>query len=284
MQTETQRTRKDDSDTTTTPRREGRPARASPNLRLQGEGEAFGAQAWSTPAFGAWQGYSPGQSQPIQGFSQQGFGQGYAQQGYAQQGVPQGFSQANGHAQPGVQGFQSSMGYGMGFPNPIAAIAPTLQYGLAGLADLVYRGVSLATTQGQAILGALQRPMVPTQGFANAGPQPVAWPNARLPAVDIVDEGSELVCQVELPGVKPENVDVACHGRGILVTAQAEPDIDLGALVQAERGLQVTYRRAIPLPAPVNPSGAKARLRDGVLTINAPKTDPTEGPRRVPVE
>ncbi|HJQ93100.1 MAG TPA: Hsp20/alpha crystallin family protein [Candidatus Thermoplasmatota archaeon] len=114
-------------------------------------------------------------------------------------------------------------------------------------------------------------------------PQNVAWPSARLPATDIVDEGAELVCQVELPGVKGENVEVSCFGRGLLVTAYSEPEIDLGALVQAERGVETTYRRAINLPVPVQPSGAKATLRDGILTVNLPKANPTEAPRRIPV-
>ncbi|MEA3136597.1 MAG: hypothetical protein QOC71_878 [Thermoplasmata archaeon] len=110
-----------------------------------------------------------------------------------------------------------------------------------------------------------------------------AGSTARQPPVDIVDEGSEFVCQVELPGVKMENVDLACFERGLLVTAQAEPDIDVGALVQSERGITTSYRRAINLPAPVQPSGAKATLRDGILTVNLPKANPTESARRIPV-
>lgn len=203
----------------------------------------------------------------------------WSQQGYYGPGSPsfqQGFAPGPGF-QPYGAGFTPSP-TAMGFPNPFAAVAPTLSYGLAGLADLVYRGVALATAQGQSLLGTLQGPSVRPMGPG------VAWPQARLPPTDIVDEGAELVCQLELPGVKPENVEVACHGRGILVTAFAEPEIDLGALVQAERGLQATYRRAIPLPVTVQPSGAKARLREGILTINVPKADPTEGPRRVNVE
>lgn len=254
MQTET-RPRKDDNDTA---QRTSRPRSPSSNVRMheagQGQGFGFDSQAWGGQPWGGG---------PSASFAFQAQGPPYGQAAFPQQ--PYG---------PGPQAQPQAA-----FPNPFAAFAPTLSYGLAGVADLLYRGATLATAQGQALLGALQPPMAGRQ----QQPQ-VAWPNARLPPVDIVDEGAELVCQVELPGTKPESVDVACHGRGILVTAHAEPDIDLGSLVQAERGLQVTYRRAIQLPAVVNPSGAKARLRDGILTINVPKADPTEGPRRVPVE
>jgi HSP20 family protein len=115
------------------------------------------------------------------------------------------------------------------------------------------------------------------------GAQPYASTQQRMPLCDVVDEGAEYTVQVELPGIKREGVDVSCYEQGILVTAFAEPEIDVGALVQAERGLATTFRRAIQLPNGIQPSGAKATLHDGVLTISLPKANPTEGPRRVPV-
>lgn len=269
MQTEQRSSKKEDG---TTQRRDTRPRHFDAGIRIQSEGgggQPPFAEGWGQQSYQ----YAPGLQ----------YAPGYQSQPTFVPGQPFGPFQAGGFANANLAQTQfgsGPMGFGMPqSPNPLAALAPTLSYGLAGLADALYRGVALATAQGQALINTVR----PMQGFASQK-QPVAWPSARVPATDIVDEGGELVCQIELPGVKPENVDIACHGRGILVTAQADPDIDLGALVQAERGLQVTYRRAVPLPAAVNPSGAKARLRDGVLTINVPKTDPTEGPRRVPVE
>jgi len=258
MQTET-RPRKDEGDATaTTTRRENRPGRQFQAVPVREAGYGFPAAHYGSGYGNA--GYGFGLSPPITAFGSAG-----------SFGAPAPF--------PGI----ATPPTAQALLAPLNAVGPTLSYGLAGLADLLHRGVNLATVQGQALINAWQAPMAGYGSQGNA-PTQVAWPNARLPAVDIVDEGSELVCQVELPGCKPENVDVACHGRGLLVTAQSEPDIDLGALVQAERGLQATYRRSILLPAEVQPSGAKARLRDGVLTINLPKVEATEGTRRIPVE
>lgn len=277
MQTET-RTRKEEGEsTTTTARREGRPNRPfEGGVRIREAPYGFPSAA----EFGHG-GY--GYAQPITAFGTAG-SFGVPVSPIAGPGVP-----PTGYAvHPAYGPYNAAYPYPAANPSappasflaPFANIGPTLSYGLAGVADLLHRGVNLATQQGQAFINAWQMPY----GASGIGPQQVAWPNARLPPTDIVDEGAELVCQVELPGVKPENIDVAAHGRALLVTAQAEPDIDLGALVQAERGLQVTYRRSILLPTTVQPSGAKARLRDGVLTINLPKVDATEGTRRIPVE
>jgi HSP20 family molecular chaperone IbpA len=256
MQTEQQR--KKDSDGTTLPR-QNRPRQFDAGIRVHGEATGGPSEGWAQQ-----QAYQPfAQGQGFSPIEQGQYGQSQVgQQGYGQYGSGQGF------------------GLGMPFGNPFASLAPTLSYGLAGLADLVYRGVALATSQGQALINTVR----PMQGGIGAGrAQPLAWPSARLPATDIVDEGAELVCQIELPGVKPENVEVSCFGRGLLVSAHSQSEIDLGALVQAERGLESTYRRAINLPVPVQPSGAKATLRDGILTVNLPKANPTEAPRRIPV-
>ena len=273
MQTETRSTKKDD--TTSIQRRE-RPRQFDAGIRIHGE--AVGGQ----PQFEGWAQGQTGQSAqfpPYQGF------QGHPSAGFQQQ-HPSGFGPVG---QPQAYGTFGSYGQnlvgGQGTPrfgNPLGAIAPTLSYGLAGLADLLYRGVALATSQGQALINSVSNGVGPMQSSQRPTPQ-IAWPSARLPATDIVDEGAELVCQVELPGVKGENVEVSCFGRGLLVTAYSEPEIDLGALVQAERGIETTYRRAINLPVPVQPSGAKATLRDGILTVNLPKANPTEAPRRIPV-
>lgn len=277
MQTET-RPRKDDTESTTTaPRREARPNRPFEPVHVRAAAAPYSGFP-PAPQFGGYGGsFAYGLSPPITAFGTAGsFGQPFQAYPYAP------FPQVPQAPQVPNAAFPQGGNPGMSLLAPLNAIAPTLSYGLAGLADLLQRGVALATTQGQLVLNAVQAPFAGMAG--NAAPNQVAWPNARLPATDIVDEGAELVLQVELPGVKPENVDVAAHARGILVTAQAEPDIDLGALVQAERGFQATYRRSIVLPTAVQPSGAKARLRDGVLTINLPKVDATEGTRRIPVE
>lgn len=104
-----------------------------------------------------------------------------------------------------------------------------------------------------------------------------------LPAYDLVDEGAELVCQIELPGIKREAIELAVSERSILLTAEATPDIDVGALVHVERLQLHEINRRFELPAEVKPGQAKATLRDGILTINLPKAKPTEGAKRIAI-
>jgi HSP20 family protein len=105
----------------------------------------------------------------------------------------------------------------------------------------------------------------------------------RIPALDVSDEGKQFVCQVDLPGLRAEQVELLCSERTVLVSAYREAEVDTASLVQSERGT-ATLQRTITLPAEILPSGAKATLSNGVLAIVLPKANPTEGPRRVKVQ
>jgi HSP20 family protein len=105
----------------------------------------------------------------------------------------------------------------------------------------------------------------------------------RIPALDVSDEGKQFVCQVDLPGLRAEQVELLCSERTVLVSAYREAEVDAASLVQSERGT-ATLQRTITLPTEILPSGAKATLSNGVLTVVLPKANPTEGPRRVKVQ
>lgn len=107
-------------------------------------------------------------------------------------------------------------------------------------------------------------------------------PAQRSPTVDIIDEGSEFQVQLELPGVKKDDLDIMVTDRAIVIEASANPEMDEGVVMVNERG-PVSYRRAIHLPAQIDTKNCKAKLKDGVLTLDVPKKEPTEGARRVEI-
>jgi HSP20 family protein len=123
-------------------------------------------------------------------------------------------------------------------------------------------------------------PLVPP-GFVPA--TALAAAIGRIPALDVSDEGKQFVCQVDLPGLRADQVELLCSERTVLVSAYREAEGDAASLVQSERGT-ATLQRTIMLPTEILPSGAKATLGNGVLTVVLPKANPTEGPRRVKVQ
>lgn len=111
-------------------------------------------------------------------------------------------------------------------------------------------------------------------------------PRRGWPAADVYRGDGRLVVEVELPGVRPDEVDVRVHEDRVTVRAEVrhEEGIEEEGYVRAERRYGAVFR-SIPLPAPVDPAGARATYRHGVLRVEAPLRDEAarEG-RRVPVE
>lgn len=118
---------------------------------------------------------------------------------------------------------------------------------------------------------------------------PPAWPEEgrlALPAADVYRRGGTLVVEVELPGVRPEDVDVRVYEDRVTVRAEVrhEEGVTQDGYFRAERRYGAVFR-SIPLPAPVDPAGARAGYRQGVVRIEAPlRGDSGPQGRRVPVQ
>jgi HSP20 family molecular chaperone IbpA len=78
---------------------------------------------------------------------------------------------------------------------------------------------------------------------------------AREPLVDCFDEGGELVVTVELPGVRPDEVDLSVDGEDLRI-----------ATTGARK-----YRAVQPLGHPVVAASLSPELRNGILSIRLRK-------------
>jgi HSP20 family protein len=92
------------------------------------------------------------------------------------------------------------------------------------------------------------------------------------PIVDVFESEAEYLLNVELPGVK--NDDVA-------LTLEQEA-LRLEATRHANVSEPVVYDRSFSLPDGVDRDQVKAQLKDGVLSLRLPK-HPSQKPRRIQV-
>ncbi|WP_457637246.1 Hsp20/alpha crystallin family protein [Oceanithermus sp.] len=97
------------------------------------------------------------------------------------------------------------------------------------------------------------------------------------PAVDLVDEGDSFRIVIDVPGIKPDDLELEEEGRTITVAGHR--DALEGRYVRAERPAGF-FRRMLTLPEPIIEGQAQASLKQGVLEIVVPKA---RG-RSVPVE
>ncbi len=93
------------------------------------------------------------------------------------------------------------------------------------------------------------------------------------PAVDIKENDNEIRLEVELPGLKPEDVDITAENgmltiRGEKQAERKEGDENRYQIVERVYG---TFMRTFQLPQGVDADEIKADFDNGVLTLHIPK-------------
>ncbi|WP_457631821.1 Hsp20/alpha crystallin family protein [Oceanithermus sp.] len=97
------------------------------------------------------------------------------------------------------------------------------------------------------------------------------------PRIDVLDEDGAYRILADVPGVKPEDLELEEEGRTITIAGvRHSPE---GRLLAGERPAGY-FRRSLTLPEPVVEGAAQASLKQGVLEVVIPKA---RG-RSVPVE
>lgn len=111
--------------------------------------------------------------------------------------------------------------------------------------------------------------------------EPTTW---AVPA-DVVETDNEIRCTLEVPGLKPEDINVVVENNVLTVSGekkfeQAQDDDSKGTYHQERR--YGRFDRSFILPRNVDASRVNAGYEQGVLTILLPKTEESK-PRRVQI-
>ena len=117
------------------------------------------------------------------------------------------------------------------------------------------------------------------ESFVN--PRSWSWGEHQLVAMDVYATDDELVIEANLPGVKPEEVDITVEGNTLTVAGEARTarKDEEGSMLIAEirRG---SFSRTLTLPAGLEPDRATATFEDGVLTLRIPRAEQVK-PRQI---
>ena len=105
---------------------------------------------------------------------------------------------------------------------------------------------------------------------------PGNWVNPQQlnPAVDIIEEDTGYKLEVELPGMKPEDVDITVHDGCISIKGSKETtkDEEEDNYICRER-YSGHYQRTFSLPQNINEDEIRANFHYGVLVLDIPKTE-----------
>ena len=91
--------------------------------------------------------------------------------------------------------------------------------------------------------------------------------DAWIPAVETEEGDDAYTVRAELPGMKPDNVEVELRGNELRISGEVKEE-ESGKTLRHRHG-KFAYRAT--LPADADPEKIDANLADGILTVRLPK-------------
>lgn len=102
-------------------------------------------------------------------------------------------------------------------------------------------------------------------------------------AVDLWESTDAYFVRMALPGVDRSSLEVFAHDKQLVVRGHLRPPAADGATLLRQECNAGQFERVIPTPAPFDRDAIVARLEDGVLMVELPRTAATK-PVRVTVD
>ncbi|RCJ35698.1 hypothetical protein A6769_18825 [Nostoc punctiforme NIES-2108] len=95
-----------------------------------------------------------------------------------------------------------------------------------------------------------------------------------VPAVELHDNGSELLLRVEIPGVEGKDLDVQVTQDAVSIAGEHRYEKHSQSKDKVHSEFRYgKFARVIPLPTKVQNQQVKADLKDGILILTLPKLD-----------
>lgn len=92
------------------------------------------------------------------------------------------------------------------------------------------------------------------------------------PALSIWDNGESLCAEAEVPGFQMKDIEVTVMNNQLTLKGRRSVEHDENTAFHRRERFTGEFVRTMMLPVEVNPDKVEATLKDGVLTIQMPKT------------
>lgn len=98
--------------------------------------------------------------------------------------------------------------------------------------------------------------------------------SAFMPAVDMYEEGENVIVETQLAGIDPENVEISVENDVLCIKGEAEKTSEVDDKNYYRREIRRgSFYRSVPLPSHVQGDKAEATAENGVLKIAIPKAE-----------
>ena len=117
------------------------------------------------------------------------------------------------------------------------------------------------------------------EDFFRGWPSPwrAGWPAVErefVPNVSLKETDKEFVLTAEVPGISKDELDVAISEDSVTIKGERKEEKEKReANYHCRESSYGAFERVIPLPSTVVADKAKAKLKDGVLSLTLPKSE-----------
>jgi HSP20 family protein len=116
------------------------------------------------------------------------------------------------------------------------------------------------------------------------GPGLGSWRPGVYPLVNLTEDQDNLYVRAELPGIKPEALEITVHGGNLILRGERQIPTEEKQVNYHRRERESGYfRRVLRLPLPMPPDKVEAAYKNGILTITLPKPEEAK-PRQIQVK
>ncbi len=94
-----------------------------------------------------------------------------------------------------------------------------------------------------------------------------------MPAIDIIEEGNDLVVTIDLPGFAKKDINLRIIGNILYITAKREQAEPLGTVYYRHRPLKIDKRVLLPISFKEEKEEkveGKAKYENGIVTLRIP--------------
>ena len=92
------------------------------------------------------------------------------------------------------------------------------------------------------------------------------------PRMQIADTGDALRVVAEVPGMKPEDLQISLEGDALTIRGERRADVPEGYQARRKERSAMRFARTLALPASVEADDVTAKLSNGMLELTLPKS------------
>jgi HSP20 family protein len=96
-------------------------------------------------------------------------------------------------------------------------------------------------------------------------------PRGTFPAINLYEQGDAVVMTAEIPGVKPDELELTVLGDSVVLKGQRKAEPSNGDRIYRRERAAGPFARTVTLPESIDPNSVQAEYRDGVLRVRMEK-------------